>query len=39
VLARAVDVSTSGFNIHAVGCILLIVGIIGVILSMIFWSS
>jgi hypothetical protein len=39
VLAWAVDVSTSGFNIHAIGYILLIVGIIGVILSMIFWSS
>jgi hypothetical protein len=39
VLAWAVDVSTSGINIHAVGYILLIVGIIGVVLSMIFWSS
>ena len=39
VLAWAVDVSSSGINIHAVGYILLIVGIIGVVLSMIFWSS
>jgi hypothetical protein len=39
VLAWAVDATTSGINIHAVGYILLIVGIIGVVLSMIFWSS
>ena len=30
---------TTGFNVNTVGYILLIVGIIGVILSMIFWSS
>jgi hypothetical protein len=39
VLAWAVDVSTSGFNLNTVGYILLIVGIIGLLLSMIFWSS
>ena len=39
VLAWAVDVSTSGFNVNTVGYILLVVGIIGLILSMIFWSS
>ena len=39
VLAWAVNVGTSGFNVNTVGYILLIVGIIGVILSMIFWSS
>jgi hypothetical protein len=39
VLAWAVDVSTSGFNINTVGYILLVVGIIGLVLSMIFWSS
>ena len=39
VLAWAVDVSTSGFNVNTVGYILLVVGIIGVVLSMIFWSS
>ncbi len=33
VLAWAVDVSTSGFNVNTVGYILLIVGIIGVLLS------
>jgi hypothetical protein len=26
-------------NVHAVGWILLIVGIVGIVLSMIFWSS
>jgi hypothetical protein len=39
VLAWAVDASTSGVNIHTVGYILLIVGIIGLVLSMVFWSS
>jgi hypothetical protein len=39
VMAWAVDVSTSGVNIHTVGYILLVVGIIGGLLSMIFWSS
>jgi len=34
-----VDVSTSGFNVNTIGYILLVVGIIGLILSMIFWSS
>ena len=39
IMAWAVHVSTTGFNIHIVGYILLIVGIIGAVLSMIFWSS
>ena len=39
VMAWAVNVSTSGVNIHTVGYILLIVGIIGALLSMVFWSS
>ena len=39
VLAFAVHVSTSGFNVHTVGWILLIVGAIGALLSLIFWSS
>jgi hypothetical protein len=39
VLAFAVHVSTSGFNIHTIGWILLIVGAIGALLSLIFWSS
>ncbi|HET8786632.1 MAG TPA: hypothetical protein VFM38_13420 [Candidatus Limnocylindrales bacterium] len=39
VLAWAVNVTTSGFNVNTVGYILLVVGIIGLLLSMIFWSS
>lgn len=40
VLAFAVHVSTSSaFNLHTIGIILLVVGAIGVVLSMIFWSS
>jgi hypothetical protein len=39
VLAFAVSADVSGVNIHAIGWILLVVGIVGVVLSMIFWSS
>ncbi len=41
VLAFAVNVDTagSGVNLHTIGLILLIVGIIGILLSMFFWSS
>jgi hypothetical protein len=39
VLAWAVHVSTSGVNVHTIGVILLIVGLVGALLSMIFWSS
>ena len=39
VLAFAVNTNASGVNIHTIGWILLIVGIIGIVLSMIFWSS
>jgi len=39
VLAFAVHVSTSGFNLHTVGYILLAVGAIGILLSLMFWSS
>jgi hypothetical protein len=39
ILAFAVNKTVSGLNIHAVGWILLIVGIAGIVLSMIFWSS
>jgi hypothetical protein len=34
-----VHVSTSGFNVNTVGYILLIVGAIGALLSLVFWSS
>ena len=39
ILVWAVNAQVSGVNIHAVGWILLIVGIVGGVLSMIFWSS
>ena len=39
VLAFAVHVTTSGFNVHTVGYILLVVGAIGVLLSLVFWST
>jgi hypothetical protein len=39
IMAWAVNVETSGFNVNTVGYILLVVGIVGALLSMIFWSS
>jgi hypothetical protein len=39
VIAFAVTDNVSGVDIKTVGWILLIVGIVGVVLSMIFWSS
>ena len=39
ILAFAVNAEVSGVDVHAVGWILLIVGIVGAVLSMIFWSS
>lgn len=39
ILAFAVHATTSGVNIHTVGWILLVVGIVGLALSMVFWSS
>jgi len=39
VLLWAVHASSSGFNIHTVGVILLVVGIVGFLTSLFFWSS
>jgi hypothetical protein len=39
ILAWAVNVNTSGFDINTIGYILLVVGAVGVLLSLIFWSS
>jgi hypothetical protein len=39
ILIWAVDVSANGVDIHAIGVVLLIVGLVGALLSMIFWSS
>jgi hypothetical protein len=39
IIAFAVNADVSGVNVHAIGWILLIVGAIGLLLSLIFWSS
>ena len=39
ILDFAVDVSTKGFKLHTIGVILMVVGAIGVLLSLIFWGS
>jgi hypothetical protein len=39
VLDFAVDVRTSGFNLNTIGVILMIVGGIGLLMSLFFWSS
>ena len=39
VLVWAVEAEVAGVNITAIGWILLIVGAVGALLSMIFWSS
>jgi hypothetical protein len=39
VLYWAVDVATSGVNLHTVGLILMIVGGVGLLLSLAFWST
>ena len=39
ILRFAVSVTTTGFNLHTIGVILMIVGAVGLVLSLIFWSS
>jgi hypothetical protein len=39
ILTWAVDASVSGVDITAVGVILMVVGIAGALLSLVFWSS
>jgi hypothetical protein len=39
ILALAVHHHSSGFDINTIGWILTIVGVLGLVLSMIFWSS
>ena len=39
IMTWAVHVTGNGFNVHTIGVILLIVGAIGVLLSLVFWSS
>lgn len=39
ILAWAVEVSASGIDINMVGIILMVVGGIGLLMSLLFWSS
>jgi hypothetical protein len=39
ILRYAVEVDAEGINLHTVGVILMIVGAIGAVFSLIFWSS
>ena len=39
ILLWAVDASVSGVNLDAVGVILLVVGVVGFVASLVFWSS
>jgi hypothetical protein len=39
ILAFAVDAEASGVDLQTVGIILLVVGAIGAVISLIFWSS
>jgi hypothetical protein len=39
ILAFAVDVTTSGFNLNTVGVILMVAGALGLVLSLLFWSG
>ncbi len=39
ILTWAINVSSSGFNITTIGIILMVVGAIGIVLSLMFWSS
>jgi hypothetical protein len=39
VLTFAVEVEAEGFNINTIGIILMVVGAVGLFLSLMFWSS
>jgi len=39
ILDFAVTVTTPGFNLHVIGQILMVVGILGLALSLVFWNS
>lgn len=39
VLAFAIHVTTNGIDLHTIGYILMGVGALGIVLSLIFWSS
>jgi len=39
ILTFAVNATVSGLDINTIGWILMVVGVVGLVLSMIFWSS
>ncbi|HWD47527.1 MAG TPA: DUF6458 family protein [Actinomycetota bacterium] len=39
ILTFAVNVTTEGFNLNTVGIILMVAGVVGLLLSLLFWSS
>jgi Domain of unknown function (DUF6458) len=39
ILTWAVNATVSGLNINAVGVILMVVGLVGLVLSLVFWST
>jgi hypothetical protein len=39
ILDFAVNVNTPGFNVHTVGVVLMVVGVLGILLSLVFWNS
>jgi hypothetical protein len=39
IMVWAVNTTVSGLSIHTVGIILMVVGVVGLVLSIIFWSS
>jgi hypothetical protein len=39
ILTWAVNATVSGLNIHTIGVILMVVGAVGLVLSVMFWSS
>jgi hypothetical protein len=39
IMIWAVKTTTSGFNVHTAGVILLVFGIIGFVISLAFWST
>jgi membrane-bound ClpP family serine protease len=39
ILTFAVEVTTSGFNLNTVGIILMVGGLLGLLVSALFWSS
>ncbi len=39
ILKWAVSATASGVNLHTVGVVLMVVGAVGLVLSLVFWSS